>query len=236
MRSTFRVWIPLLLCAVGSVFMIDRLAPTAHILSYVRVWWPLVLVATGIGGGLRLALARMATLRGPIVLVLLGGVLLTFTRGFLPRSSWQFVWPGLLIVGGVGLLAVFAIQDQTQMTSGIVRLVTVAESRTIVVRQTGLIQGNITAVVSGCVLDLREARFHRPEDDEGRQGRPEARIDITSVFSGVELLVPFGWQVEYDYFPRRSSPSPLLVGDQNAPSLQISALRILGAVKVRQTA
>jgi predicted membrane protein len=79
-------------------------------------------------------------------------------------------------------------------------------------------------VFGGVTLDLRDARL----DPEG------ARIDVTAIFGGVEILVPRGWRVT-------TSGTPILGGIDNktageaagGPELLIDALAILGGADIK---
>jgi hypothetical protein len=221
-RSHLRIWIALMFLAVGLAALVDRLAPSAHVVDHVRVWWPLALVALGVGGGLRLALATRTALRGPAFLTLAGLLALLVTTDPLPTSVRPLLWPTLLVAAGVAMLVRLAVGKPVRNDGPVVsRLVSVAESRHIVWPVGEFSLGTLTAVASGCVIDLREAK---PLDNA-------ARIDVTAVFGGIEILVPAGWRVEYERFGRDvEAPEP---DTDPRPVLQVKAVTFLASVDVR---
>jgi predicted membrane protein len=79
-------------------------------------------------------------------------------------------------------------------------------------------------VFGGVTIDLRNAQL----DPEG------ARLDVTALLGGVEILVPKGWRVT-------TSGTPILGGIDNktageaaeGPELRIDALTILGGTDIK---
>lgn len=217
-----------MLLAAGLLVLVDRLAPSAHVWQRLAVWWPLGLVALGFGGGVRLALATRTALRGPAFLTLVGLVALVVTTDPLPDSLRPLLWPSLLVAAGVTMLVGVAVgRPGTQDGSVVPRLVSVAESRHIVWPTGTFSLGSVTAVASGCVIDLREANpLNR-----------RARIDVTALFGGVEIRVPENWAVKYERFGREievpaPAPGPQ-VDAQERPFLHVTAMTFLAGVEVR---
>ncbi|MEV8563680.1 hypothetical protein AB0478_46500 [Streptomyces sp. NPDC051917] len=228
MRSHLRIWIALMLLATGLLVLVDRLAPSTHVWQRLAVWWPLGLVALGFGGGIRLALATRTALRGPAFLTLVGLVALVVTTDPLPDSVRPLLWPSLLVAAGVTMLVAVAVgRPGTQAGSVIPRLVSIAESRHIVWPTGTFSLGSVTAVASGCVIDLCQANplNHR------------ARIDVTALFGGVEIRVPENWDVRFVRFGREiemPAPAPSPETDaQERPFLHVTAMTFLAGVEVR---
>ncbi|MEU4089656.1 LiaF transmembrane domain-containing protein [Streptomyces aureus] len=240
MRSHLRIWIALMLLGAGLLVLTDRLAPSARVWERLSVWWPLGLVALGCGGAVRLALATRTALRGPFLITLAGLITLVVTTDPLPRSVRPLLWPVLLVGAGVAMLVRVAVGGPGARDDSVVpRLVSVAESRHVVWPVGTFSLGSLTAVASGCVIDLREAH-----PLEGR-----ARIDVTAVLGGVEIRVPGDWDVRYERFGREvetSPPAPGLPlpaprpdrepGTEDArerPFLHVTAMTFLAGVEVR---
>lgn len=216
-----------MLLAAGLLVLVDRLAPSAHVWQRLAVWWPLGLVALGCGGGIRLTLATRTALRGPAFVTLVGLVALVVTTDPLPDSVRPLLWPALLVAAGVSMLVGVAVsRPSAQEGSVILRLVSVAESRHIVWPVGTFSLGSLTAVASGCVIDLREAS---PLNQR-------ARIDVTAFLGGVEIRVPVGWEVKYERFGRQIevlTPPGVGVEAQERPFLHVTAMTFLAGLEVR---
>ncbi|MFF1441935.1 hypothetical protein [Streptomyces sp. NPDC058295] len=233
MRSHLRIWIALALSAVGLIALVDRLAPSAHVLAVLRDWWPLALVALGLGGALRLLLATRNVLRGPLVVALAGALLLLLTRDPLPDSVRPFLWPLALLLVGTFMLAGMAATSPVTEGLLVTRLVSVAEARTVVWPRGEFSLATVTAVASGCVIDLREARLHETRADE--LVWHEARLDVTAVLSGVDVVVPPAWDVQVERYSSRWRQQPVTDPPiPERPTLHIKALSLFGGVEVRK--
>jgi hypothetical protein len=73
-----RILVGLLAVAVGSALFVDRLGGAQVVGEFLHRWWPLVLLALGLGNLIGFSSDRWAV-GGPLVLIALGGVLLPFT-------------------------------------------------------------------------------------------------------------------------------------------------------------
>ena len=89
--------------------------------------------------------------------------------------------------------------------------------------------GEMTAVMGGCVLDLRQAAI-APGD--------EARLNLIGLMAGHEIWVPPGWSVLNDVVPilggtddKRLPPlAPLM---ENPPRLRLRGMIIMGGVVIK---
>ncbi|MEU9382773.1 hypothetical protein AB0D38_18145 [Streptomyces sp. NPDC048279] len=236
MRSHLRIWIALALFAVGLTALVDRLAPSAHVLAALRDWWPLALVVLGLGGALRLLLATKNVLRGPLVVAVVGALLLVLTRDPLPPSVRPYVWPLALLFAGTFMLAGMAATTTAARGLLVTRLVSVAEARRVVWPQGEFSLATVMAFASGCVIDLRKAQLHENVDANGRAWR-EARLEVTAVLSGVDILVPHGWEWTVERYSSHWRQPP--VGPPEIPerqTLHIKALALLGGIEIRRVA
>lgn len=233
MRSHLRIWIALALSAAGLTTLVDRLAPTAHVLAVLRDWWPLALVALGLGGALRLLLATKNVLRGPLAVALVGGLLLLLTRDPFPDSVHRYLWPLVLLLAGTFMLVGMAIAKPSADGLLVTRLVSVAEARRVVWPRGEFSLATVMAVASGCVIDLRGAELHQTVDSNGRVGR-EARLDVTAVLSGIDIVVPADWDLKVErYSARWRRPRPLDPGPPAKPTLHVKGLSLLGGIEIR---
>jgi cell wall-active antibiotic response 4TMS protein YvqF len=219
-----RLLLGLTVVALGVLFLLDS-ADRVDAGRAIDDFWPVLLVAAGV---LTLAERPPSLVRGWL-LVAGGGLLLLFTANVLDESAWDFVWPALIIL--VGLVIVARWTGRTIHTG---------VSREDVIRTTAVFSGPklastsqhfegawLTAVFGGVTLDLRGAR---PAPDG-------ASVNATVAFGGVEILVPRGWHISVRGTPilggvedktDRSEPPA-----QDAPTLHIDALSVFGGVEIK---
>lgn len=89
--------------------------------------------------------------------------------------------------------------------------------------------GEMTAIMGGCVLDLRQATV-APGD--------EARLNLVGLMAGHEIWVPTNWAVLTDVIPiiggvddKRLKPLEMLA--ENAPRLRLKGTMIMGGVVIK---
>lgn len=184
-----RVLFGLAVIGVGVVVLLDNLR--LFDISLMRTFWPLALVLWGL---VRLVwpVHRGGSLMG---LVLIGaGLMLTAQNLGYVHFHWRDWWPVFIILFGVsivmrGLLpradAVSPSQDPT-LEHG--EQVDIQASFSAVSQRNDSPHfkgGRITTTFGGVELDLTQARMDGPE----------ARLDLSARFSGIDLRVPREWQV-----------------------------------------
>jgi predicted membrane protein len=209
--------------ALGILFLLDA----ADVLNADRAidhWWPLVILAAGL---LTLAERPASIVRG-IILTGIGVVLLLFTTDLLEENAWDYVWPALLVL--LGLLIIARWHGRT----------IVGADGDDVIRSTAFFGGPklsstsqsfrgawLTAIFGGITLDLRNAAL-APEG---------ASINATAACGGIDILVPEGWQISV-----RSTPIFGGLDDKtdhtrtlppDAPTLHVDALTVLGGVDIK---
>lgn len=183
-------------------------------------WWPLAIVGLGVA---QYGIDHSAKL-GSAVLIILGLILLGFTAEVIEGSVWSYLWPVAIILAGIGIM--LPRLDRTPETEGDTAHGFVAVgSRTLQSRSQAFAGGELTAVLGNIVLDLSEAKL-----------APGAKISVTAILGGCEILVPQGWDVRiggvpvlggWDDTTRRDG------GSVAAPVLTIRAVAILAGVEVR---
>lgn len=222
-----RIWVALALLIGGLMWLVDQLEPSAGVFAYARQWWPVALIVLGLAGAARLVMAQNA-LRGPFIVALTGALLLFMTLDPLPSDVELLLWPALLILAGVGILIWLAVSGPTTGGRLVTRLVTVGEARRLTWPAGQFSLGIVTAVASGCVIDLNAAE---PLDSM-------ARLDITAIGSGVDVLVPDGWRVELRRSAvlgrcRDTSPSGPI--DPSGPTLHVEAFAVFAGIQISRT-
>jgi hypothetical protein len=209
---------------LGVLFLLD----SADVLNADRAidrWWPLLIIAAGV---FTLAERPPSIVRGAL-LAGAGTVLLLFTTDLLEQDAWAYVWPALLILAGLAIVARW--RGHTIPSSA---------SDEDVVRSTAIFGGPklastaqrfqgawLTAIFGGITLDLRDAR-PAPEG---------ASVNATVAFGGIDILVPRGWRISVRSTPifgglddktDRSQPPP-----SDAPTLHIDAVSVFGGVDIK---
>ena len=222
-----RLLVGLAIVTLGVLFLLDS-AGTLDADRAIDHWWPLLLV----GAGILTLLERPPSIGRGTLLTGAGGLLLLFTTDVLEASAWEYIWPGLLILAG---LLVIARWHGRAIPSG--------ASQEDVVRATAVFGGPklvstaqqfqgawLTAIFGGISLDLRDAR----------PAPGGASVNATAVFGGIDLLVPRGWRLSVRSTPifggledktDHSKPPP-----DDAPILHIDALTIFGGVDIKHGA
>jgi hypothetical protein len=89
--------------------------------------------------------------------------------------------------------------------------------------------GEMTAVMGGCVLDLRQALLAPGE---------EARLNLVGLMAGHEIWVPQGWAVLNDVVPILGGTDdkrlpPLAPMPDNPPRLRLRGIMIMGGVVIK---
>jgi predicted membrane protein len=220
-----RLTVGLVIATLGVVFLLDAAGGLDGGRAVDR-FWPLVLV---VAGALTLLEQPPSRFRGSVLLAA-GVVLLLFTTDVLEGDAWSYVWPAVLVVLGLSIVARW--RGRTTISA--------AQPADEVVRGTAIFGGQdvasssrafrgawLTTVFGGMTLDLRGARL----DPDG------ASINATAVFGGVDVLVPRGWWLSI-------GSTPIFGGVEDetdhteppaadAPLLRIDALIVFGGVSVK---
>lgn len=219
-----RLLIGLTVVALGLLYLLD----SADVLDADRAverWWPLLIVTAGL---FTLAERPPSISRGAL-LTGAGAILLLFTTDLLEEDAWSYVWPALLILAGLAIVARW---------SG--RTIPAGAREEDVVRATGIFGGPklvstsqrfqgawLTAIFGGVTLDLRDAR---PAPDG-------ASVNATVAFGGIDIIVPRGWRISVRSTPifggledktdYSEPPSP------DAPALHVDAVTLFGGVEIK---
>ena len=226
-RATPQVVLGLIIIAIGVLFTLDNLGVLyAH--DYFR-YWPALLILYGIVKMIQ-PQGRPGRFFG-LVVTFIGAALLLDRLYILSFSLWDF-WP--LLIVAIGLSMIWRASAGGARRSR--EWVTTSDSDSIIngtailsgFRRTSSSQnfqgGDLTAVMGGCEVDLRQASM--------KEG--EAVIDVFALWGGIDLKVPLDWSVVV-------MGSPLMGGfdDKTRPPqggsnkrLVITGTAIMGGVQI----
>ena len=212
---------------IGSLFLLDNL----NILDFdARVFfWPTVLMVIG---GLRVysAESRSAYIFGG-GLFTLGVVVLLSKLGFISLNLREY-WPLVLIL--VGVFVIFNAMDRKQRIEttpvgnataddSVINATAVMGGFERRINSKAFRGGEITAVMGGCELDLRNADL-----------KGDAVLNLFVVFGGATIKVPADWAVVVQGTPIMGAfeEKTAMTGD-GSKRLIIKGYAIMGGVEIR---
>jgi len=224
-RASSQVILGLLVIGMGVLFLLDNLdvLDFRHAIGF----WPLAFIGAGVlvlfGDGPRSGSYTGAVLIGVGVLMILGRL------GFL-YISWAMTWPLVMIaLGGLILFRTLGpgrvarpgavegspdqVVDVVAILGGVERRITTPDFR----------GGEITAVMGGCALDLRESSILK-----------EAVLNVFTIWGGINIKVPPDWNVVLNGTPVMGGFSEKTVSAPNSGKrLVITGYAVMGGVEVR---
>jgi hypothetical protein len=225
-RASSQVVLGLLVVGMGVLFLLDNL----DILNFRHAigFWPLVFIVAGcaalFGNG-----PRSGNYMGGVLIAI--GVLMILGRLGYFYISWSTLWPLVMIaLGGLVLYRSLGpgrvartssmvgagpdnVVDIVAVLGGFERRVSVPDFR----------GGEITAVMGGCALDLREASIVK-----------EAVINVFTIWGGINIKVPPDWTVVLNGTPLMGGFSEKTVTPPDGSKrLVITGYAIMGGVEVR---
>jgi predicted membrane protein len=211
-----------LIVVIGLLFTLENLGfldPE----QYLR-YWPAALIAVGL---LQLWQGRARRVVSGSIFTFAGVWLLLQGMGMVTVSLWS-LWPLLLVFAGASMVwrGVYgrgperAIGDTHSTVSAMAVLSGVNRGNSSQMFR----GGDITAVLGGCQIDLRQATI------EG-----EAVIDVFAMWGGIEIRVPENWSVSGRVTPilggYEDKTSP--VRDAANQRLLVRGLVIMGGVELK---
>lgn len=214
-----RVWMGGILIVLGVLSLLDAAKVLAADILIGR-WWPVAILGLAVLG----ALTDRRVSLGPVVLFLIGTVLLVDRLELVNAAA--VLWPLIAVIAGAWLLLDVGRLRGAQHVSDRQNVFTLFGASQTRNRSQHFEHANVSAVLGGATLDLREAR---PE--------PGARVDALALFGGVEVVVPRGWRVALGGLPIFGGYEDKTTGNgalaPDAPVLQVSATAIFGGVDVK---
>jgi predicted membrane protein len=225
-----QVVIGLLVVAFGVLFLLDNL--NIIYLRHVIFFWPLAFVASGL-----VALCSDGPRSGRItgIVLIAIGLAMTLDRLGYNFISWRTFWPivmialgGLILyrtLGGQRVIRVHAgpytkddakadnVIDITAILGGFERRVTTPDFR----------GGEITAIMGGCGLDLRDCGL-----------ATEAVINVFAIWGGITIKVPSDWTVVLHGTPVMGGFTEKTARPPDSRKrLVVTGYAIMGGVEVR---
>lgn len=198
-----RIVAALFLIGFGLLFLFGNMG-VFHIGDVFSDYWPLILVAIGvsrltsggkdlggalffIGLGLLFLASNLHLLSGdmfdywPLILVLLGVWILFKPRGTHSKSEGKFKHHGKHPEG---------IQEESDK-DGWISIVTIFGGQERPIQSLDFKGGEVTSIFAGGKLDLRQVRT----------ARSELHVEITAIFSGLDIIIPPEWQLDLSITP-----------------------------------
>lgn len=216
-RRVFGIIVVLL----GVMFLLNSLDIGFNGWHILAMYWPLILVVIGLfnvigHNGMRLS---------GFVLILIGGVLLLNTTGFLGINTWKIIIPAMIIVCGVWLL--IPKSNNHMISRHYIKQTALFSGASIACDSEEFKGAELFSAFGGIDLDLR--RVIIGED------RP-AKLDVFIAFGGISIVVPpntkvfvtgiplfGGWSNKTNQFVRQ--------GDAD---IVINALVLFGGLDVKE--
>ena len=228
-RASSQVVLGLLVVGMGVLFLLDNL----DILNFRHAigFWPLVFIVGGCAAlfGNSARSGRSGNYMGGVLIAI--GLLMIVSRMGYFYISWGTLWPLVMIaLGGLVLYRSLgpgrvARDDVAAGTSpdNVVDIVAVLGGFERRVSTQDFRGGEITAVMGGCALDLRDASIVK-----------EAVINVFTVWGGINIKVPPDWTVVLNGTPVMGGFAEKTARPPDASKrLVITGYAIMGGVEVR---
>lgn len=212
-----RALVGVVLVVLGLVLLLDR-ADVLDAGALIAAWWPTVFVL----GGVLALLDRPPRPISATVLIIIGLSLLAVTTGLLSGEVLAVVWPVALIVLGLWFMTGRRLQRSVVDSGDAVSVTVMFGGQELANASPQFRGGTVTALFGGVELDLLRAA-----------PAPDAELNVTVMFGGVDLTVPDDWRVVIDGpailggFDNKAT-----VSDPTAPTLKVRAFAMFGGVEV----
>lgn len=161
-----------------------ELYETTTLLRYV----PSLFILVGVYA---LATSRLQNLAGPLVLILLAGTVQLIVLDVIAFGDVLQWWPLLIVIAGLSMLFGHLSGTARDVTADRVDAFALLGGNE--QRATGetFTQASLSAIFGGVTLDLRDTTV----------ADPPARVNVTALFGGVDVIVPREWNVQIDMLP-----------------------------------
>jgi len=208
------------LVTVGAVFLLQQFG-YANANATLADWWPLAVIALGL-----MSFGRRS-MRGPVIVTGLGLILLAGTLGWLPMT-FAVLWPLILVLIGLSFLAgSIGLRKHPYRDDNWINQLAVFSGFDIRSSAQQFRGASLTAIFGGFTLDLHDAQL-APEG---------ARVQATTVFGGLTVLVPAGWRITVSGLPVfggfSDKTKDLGVPAEDAPHLVVDAVAFFGGVEIK---
>jgi len=217
--------------AMGLLMTLDRLqlVDTFSALRY----WPLGIVALGVT-----MLAQRRDGHGRFwgfSWIFIGAWLLLNSLRVVRVGFWELIWPLMLVLFGLSLVMQTLRRGGSSppsATDGSSLFAVMGECKRSV-NDAAYRGSHMTAIMGGCILDLRQATI-APGD--------EAVIDVFALMAGHEIVVPSGWRVVSHIVPIAGAvedkrlpvvDAPVPAGGPPPPRLVIRGVLVMGGIAIK---
>ncbi|GAB7094867.1 DUF5668 domain-containing protein [Halolamina litorea] len=163
---------------------------------------------------------------GPLALVLVAGGVQLVTLGIIEWASLAALWPIVVILFGLSLLAGRFTRGTPTTEQSVIETFSLFGGTDRRAVGDGFERANLTVLFGGTTLDLRDVT----------PASQPARVNVTALFGGVEIVVPRDWNVELDVLPvfGAAEDSRLRVdADHETVDLVVSGSVAFGGVEVK---
>jgi predicted membrane protein len=225
-HNSGRVFWGLVLILIGVLFLLDRMG-RLNFGDLIGRFWPLILIAAGLW---HLISNQFRDVVGGLFLIVIGAIFQLAKLEILGRSAWHYIWPALIIILGLWVLAgAFSRQagpkipaskeddlDAFAIFSGLERRIESQNFR----------GGKATVLLGGIDLDFTQVRLA-----EGG-----ASVELTAVLGGIDVRVPRHIRVELDGSPVLGGIEDKHLytpGSERDQTLYIKATAILGGIEIK---
>jgi hypothetical protein len=224
--SGSRALFGLFLFLFGGLLLLDRFGwVDAYSWSHL---WPLLPIAIGV---IKLVQPRHEGGRffGGLLIVIFGAILLRNLGWFDFEIDGDLILPGVLLLIGIRLMTTSRRWRGRHLSgsdsSDEIGTFAVLGSSRVTSTSTSFRGGNASALMGGCVVDLRQASM---------PAGSEAVLDVFAFWGGIDVLVPENWAVVV-------SGTPILAGfeDKTQPPaepagrLVIKGFAVMGGVEIK---
>lgn len=186
-------------------------------------YWPSILIIIGL---VKLVQKQSSTL-GNIILILIGALFQANRLGLINYSFGDIFWPAILILVGLNFIlsrrsnySSNSIDDESSINNFVI----FSGIKTLNYSQS-FKGGTATALFGGIDIDLRGADI-----SDG-----EAYLELTTMFGGIDLLVPQDWKVEVTGVPILGGweNKTILNTNPDAPVLKVKCFVAFGGIEVK---
>lgn len=217
--SLSRIATGLLIVIIGALFLLQNLGFT-QVGEFIRIWWPLVIVA----GGVIIFLEDRKSYLWALLVIFLGVFFQLRQFEFISINPWQLFWPIVIIIVGISILINRAHPRQEKEHKNESDITAILSSSEQSNHSQDLRGAKVTAVLGSAQIDLRKASVKK-----------EAIIEVLSLMGNVEIIVPKNVvirnQLTHILGGSEQKTAPGAKADQ--PVLVIVGDVILGAVEIR---
>jgi hypothetical protein len=219
-----RILLGLAAVAIGAFLLGDRLEQVIGNVESITKWWPLLIVALGMGNLLSLA-RRPWTLIGPLITIMIGVALLLFTVGSLGRQLGPLLLPVAIIVVGLLVALIGTRWDRDLAELDTFRQFVWLRGRSLTSQAQSFKSADISVLLGYFELDLRGIKLD------------ESVVNVNAVCGRVDVLVDDHVEVRKRQ-PFAMGRSGIVVRAEDGPEeapLTINVLAFFGTATLRRS-